>query len=221
MRSPLSSLVAILIFAALLVTVSTQETDNITFSACPLIGTYYPPPTISKSSRAFSQLASTFTDVFDELIKDGGSEKYGSIMPNTTSFSVVLFGGSDSLREDPIFFEYHYTSPMDQSVTGKNLTASTKFPVGDVTMVFTVYAWLVDKGEQWEESITKYLPELAGIKGPFTVPWEDVTIGALAGQMSGLSRQCELPSTFPSFRPMLTTRPSTIMRHWRALRLER
>lgn len=193
MHSSISSLVATLLFSALPVTVSTQETDNTTFSACPLIGTYYPPPTISKSSDAFTQLASTFADVFDDLIEDGGSEKYGSIMPNTTSFSVVLFGGSNSLREDPIFFEYHYTSPADQSVTGANLTSSTKFPVGDLTMVFTVYAWLVDKGEQWDEPITKYLPELAGIEGPLTVPWGDATIGSLAGQMSGLSRQCELP----------------------------
>ncbi|KAH8685127.1 beta-lactamase/transpeptidase-like protein [Ilyonectria robusta] len=211
MRSSLSSLVAILLFGALPVSVSTQDTDNVTFSACPLIGAYYPPPTISKSSGAFSQLASTFTDVFDELVKDGGSEKYGSIMPNTTSFSVVLFGGSHSLREDPIFFEYHYTSPADQSVTGASLTSSTKFPVGDVTMVFTVYAWLVDKGEQWEESITKYLPELARIEGPLTVPWEDVTIGSLAGQMSGLSRQSfasdfaeKSPIFLPDTTPMVS-----------------
>ncbi|KAF4982476.1 hypothetical protein FZEAL_1901 [Fusarium zealandicum] len=165
--------------------------DDIPFSACPLIGAYYPPPTILKSSSAFKQLQSEFTKVFDKLIKDGGSKDYGAITPNTTSFSVVLFGGSEALRDDPVFFEYHYTSPEDQSLTKTNLSSTTQFPAGDLTMVFTVYAWLVKNGDHWETPITEYLPELADIKGSLTVPWKDVTIGSLAGQISGLSRQSQ------------------------------
>ncbi|KPM43789.1 hypothetical protein AK830_g2769 [Neonectria ditissima] len=182
---------AIVLLSTLPIVVFAQESDDIPFSACPLIGAYYPPPTISKSSDAFSQLRSKFTDAFDDLIENGGSEDYGEIMPNTTSFSVVFFGGSNSVDDDPIFFEYHYTSPEDQSLTNRNLTSSTKFPLGDLTTVFTVYAWLANQGEQWEQPITRYIPELADIKGSFTVPWEDVTIGSLAGQMSGLSRQSQ------------------------------
>ncbi|KAH6887495.1 beta-lactamase/transpeptidase-like protein [Thelonectria olida] len=185
-----SSSVAMALLSALPMVTSAQEEDNdISFSPCPLIGAYYPPPTISKSSEAFTQLESRFTQAFDDLIQNGGSDDYGPITPNTTSFSVVLYGGSPLPEDDPIFFEYHYTSPEDQSLTNTNLTSGTKFPVGDLTMVFTVYAWLVDKGEQWETPITHYLPELAKIKGSLTVPWEDVTIGSLAGQISGLSRQ--------------------------------
>lgn len=163
--------------------------NDIPFQACAPIGAYYPPPTIDKSSEPFKKLTSRFTKTFDDLIKNGGSDKYGPITPNTTSFSVVIFGGAESLRDDPIFFEYHYTSPEDQA-SNANLTSDTKFPVGDVSMVFTVYAWLVKMGEQWETPITKYLPELAEVKGPLTVNWGDITIGALAGQMSGLSREC-------------------------------
>ncbi|KAH7148999.1 beta-lactamase/transpeptidase-like protein [Dactylonectria estremocensis] len=182
---------ATLLLSALPRQVAAQESDTISFSACPLIGAYYPPPTISESSDAFSQLAAKFTNVFDELIKNNGSEDYGAITPNTTSFSVVLFGGSEALRDDPVFFEYHYTSPLDQSLTNTTLDLTTKFPVGDLTMIFTVYAWLVEHGEQWDNPITEYLPELAGIEGPLTVPWKDVTIGSLAGHMSGLSRQSQ------------------------------
>ncbi|KAH7210368.1 beta-lactamase/transpeptidase-like protein [Fusarium oxysporum] len=162
--------------------------NDIPFQACAPIGAYYPPPTIDKSSEPFKKLTSQFTKTFDDLIKNGGSNKYGPITPNTTSFSVVIFGGAESLRDDPIFFEYHYTSPEDQA-SNANLTSDTKFPVGDVSMVFTVYAWLVKMGEQWETPITKYLPELAEVKGPLTVNWGDITIGALAGQISGLSRE--------------------------------
>jgi hypothetical protein len=202
-----------------------QENDtDISFSPCPLIGAYYPPPTISKPSGIATQLESKCTQVFDDLIKNGGSEDYGAITPNTTSFSVVLFGGSPLPKDDPIIFEYHYTSPKDQSLTSTNLTSHTKFPVGDVTMVFTVYAWLVDKGEQWETPITHYLPELAQIEGPLTVPWEDVTIGSLAGQMSGLSRQCKIACSptrliLHSYLPAIRFSPS--MRYWWTMRLER
>ncbi|KAF4959261.1 hypothetical protein FSARC_10777 [Fusarium sarcochroum] len=162
--------------------------NDIPFQGCGLIGAYYPAPTVDKSSDAFKKIIAQFTKKFDDLIKNGGDETYGPITANTTSFSVTLFGGAESLRDEPVFFEYHYTSPEDQA-SNKDVTLSTKFPVGDVSMIFTVYAWLVKMGEQWETPITEYLPELAKVKGSLTVPWKDVTIGALAGQMSGLSRE--------------------------------
>lgn len=195
MHRILSSTIPLFLLTALSGTVlgGKRDENEIPFVACPLIGAYYPPPTISKSSDTFAQLQSEFTKEFDDLVKNGGSEKFGKITPNTTSFSVVLFGGAESLKDDPVFFEYHYTSPKDLEDTNTNLTSTTKFPVGDVSMVFTVYAWLVEMGENWETPITKYLPELADTKESLTVPWDDVTIGALAGQMSGLSRECKFP----------------------------
>ncbi|EEU35573.1 uncharacterized protein NECHADRAFT_52335 [Fusarium vanettenii 77-13-4] len=190
MRSLIPLAAAASVPSGLTTTVSAQQNENdIPFSACPLIGAYYPPLTIDKSSKTFAQLQARFTGVFNDLIKNGGSDDYGPISANTTSFSVVLFGGAESLRDDPVFFEYHYTSPEDQAAVKANLTSTTKFPVGDLSVVFTVYAWLVKNGDNWETPITKYLPELARVKGPLTVPWKEVTIGSLAGQMSGLSRQ--------------------------------
>ncbi|KAM0244944.1 hypothetical protein ACHAP5_005851 [Fusarium lateritium] len=162
--------------------------NDIPFFGCAPLGAYYPPPTISKTSKPFKAVISTFTKIFDDLIKNSGSERYGEITPNTTSFSVIIFGGDESLREDPVLFEYHYTSPEDMA-SNDNVTLATKFPLGDVSMVFTVYAWLAKMGEQWETPITKYLPELAKAKGSLKVSWDEVTIGALAGQMSGLSRE--------------------------------
>lgn len=170
-----------------------SSSDNdIPYTACPLIGTYYPPPTINKSSDTFVSLTEDFTSVFDKLIQDGGSDKYGEISPNTTSFSVVLFSGAESAKDDPAFFEYHYTAPESGS-KGGNLTADTKFPVGDLTMVTTVYAWLVKMGETWDAPITKFLPELKqkDDESESYVSWEDITIGALAGQLSGLPRECK------------------------------
>lgn len=164
--------------------------EDIPYFGCAPLGAYYPAPTIDKTSKPIKNLVSSFTEMFDDLIKNGSSEKYGPIDVNTTSFSVVIFGGDEKLREDPIFFEYHYTSPEDQ-VSNENITLATKFPVGDVSMVFTVYAWLAKMGERWETPITTFLPELAEVKAPFAPVWEDITIGALAGQVSGLSRECK------------------------------
>lgn len=164
--------------------------EDIPYFGCAPLGAYYPAPTIDKTSKPIKNLVSSFTEMFDDLIKNGSSEKYGPIDVNTTSFSVVIFGGDEKLRENPIFFEYHYTSPEDQ-VSNENITLATKFPVGDVSMVFTVYAWLAKMGERWETPITTFLPELAEVKAPFAPVWEDITIGALAGQVSGLSRECK------------------------------
>jgi hypothetical protein len=169
---------------------NTCTEEDIAFFGCAPLGAYYPPPTIDRSSKPIQGLASDFTEVFDKLIQNGGSDKYGPVNVNTTSFSVIFFGGDKKLQDDPIFFQYHYTSPQDR-ISNENITLSTKFPLGDVSMVFTVYAWLAKMGEQWETPITKHLPELADVKIPLAPSWADVTIGALAGQVSGLSRECK------------------------------
>ncbi|CAH0054544.1 unnamed protein product [Clonostachys solani] len=179
---------------ALLATSVVAE-DDISFSACGLIGSYYPSPHILKSSKTASSINTTFTQVFDKLIQDGGSEKYGNITVNSTSFSVVIFSGAADLREDPTLFEYHYTSGMDFQETGTNLTSNTAFPVGDLTMIFTVYTWLVKMGETWDAPITKFLPELKTLDSSSIASWDDITIGSLAGQVSGLTRTsnaCEI-----------------------------
>lgn len=179
------------------------QDDDIPFSACALLGAYYPPPTISKFSSELEILRSGLAETFDELTANGGSEDYGPISPHTTSFSAVLFTGSVSMKDEPVIFEYHYTSPEDFASIETNITSNTRFPVGDMTMVFTVYAWLVNMGEQWNTPITQYLPELSQKEGSFMVPWDDVTIGSLANHMSGLSRQCKL-TTNDCIRHILT-----------------
>ncbi|KAK8140031.1 beta-lactamase family protein [Apiospora sp. TS-2023a] len=167
------------------------QTNDIAYSACPLIAAYYPPPTFTRTSEPFKKLSADFTKTFNQLIEKGGSDDYGQITPNTTSFSVVMFTGAEAMKEDPAFFEYHYTSPHDHRDTGINLTSDTKLPVGDLTMVFTVYAWLVKMGETWDTPITRYLPELKMASKSGGVAWEEATIGSLAGHLSGLIRQTE------------------------------
>lgn len=164
---------------------------NPVYQPCPLLKAYYPMPTIDKNAEAVKSFTKGFTTLFDQLVKAGGSEDFGEITPNTTSFSVVLFSGSDGAEEDPVFFEYHYVAP--EAPQNSTLNSNTMLPLGTLTQLFTVYAWLVELGdEQWGKPITEYLPELNRVsKGEMKVQWDDITVGSLAGQMSGLARECE------------------------------
>lgn len=161
------------------------------YTLCALLGSYFPPP--SSSSIRKANLADSFQAAFDKLVSDGGDETYGEIFPNTTSFSVIYFSGSSSDADEggSSIFELQHTSPYDTAHGKSAVTADTRFPLGEVTMVFTVYAWLVKMGDHWSDPITKYLPELNTHGGDFEIPWDDITIGDLAGHASGLPRSCK------------------------------
>ncbi|KAF7541167.1 hypothetical protein G7054_g832 [Neopestalotiopsis clavispora] len=136
--------------------------------------------------------------MFDSLVESGGSDDFGAIKPNTTSFSVVLFSGSDSAGDDPIIFEYHHTATL--SATAENVTAQTLFPVGTLTQLFTVYSWLVATSDGcWASPITNFLPELKQTSlSPsqydidLAVDWDSITVGSLASHMSGLVRDTDV-----------------------------
>ncbi|KAF6816878.1 beta-lactamase family protein [Colletotrichum plurivorum] len=158
------------------------------YQPCPLLRAYYPAPTIDKNSSMIQSFTKEFTSIFDGLIKAGGSEDFGQIKPNTTSFSVVLFSNTENAEDNSIFFEYHHTAP--KTAANSTVNADTAFPLGTLTQLFTVYSWLVEVGdEEWGTPITHFLPELkSNYSAELTVNWDDITIGALAGQMSGLAR---------------------------------
>lgn len=181
--------------ASLLAVVSAQ--DQLPYQPCPLLRAYYPLPSINKSSSAIQAASVTFKGLFDNLIQTGCSDDFGCISPNTTSFSVVLFSGDDAAADDAIFFDYSHTVP-DLTIAGSNVGLDTIFPAGTLTQVFTVYAWLIQLGDgHWADSITAFLPELATANVStsagdlLAVDWNGVTVGALAGHMSGIIRDCE------------------------------
>ncbi|KAK9413683.1 putative Beta-lactamase-related domain-containing protein [Seiridium unicorne] len=169
---------------------------------CPLLRAYYPTPTLDKNSTIIQSFAEEFTSVFDGLVATGGSDDFGAITPNTTSFSVVLFSGADSAESDPIFFDYHYTATLSDSVD--NVTAQTVFPVGTLTQLFTVYSWLVETGDgSWSSPITEFLPELSNATNSssefdigLSVDWESISVGSLASHMSGLAHDSDACSAF-------------------------
>ena len=78
------------------------------------------------------------------------------------------------------------------------MTNTSLYRIGSISKLFTVYTLLVNYGwEHWDDSITKYLPELQGaanLEADTSVAhadWSKVTVGDLASQLSGIGRDCE------------------------------
>lgn len=171
-----------------------SSAQDLPYQPCPLLRAYYPIPSINKSSAAIQAATATFTKLFDNLVKTGCSDDFGCISPNTTSFSIALYSTADAGDDDDfIFFDYSHTVP---SLASNNTVGlDTIFPTGTLTQVFTVYAWLIQIGDgYWEQPISKFLPELATTNrsvDALVVNWDEVSVGSLAGQMSGIVRDCE------------------------------
>ncbi|KAI9698902.1 MAG: hypothetical protein M1820_007323 [Bogoriella megaspora] len=160
------------------------------YSPCPLLRGYFSPPTINRTSSTFTNFSTIYTAEFDNLIATGSHPVYGPITSNTTSFSIILSTGAAD-NDDPVFFEYHYTAPGAEAP--EPVSSDTVFPAGSLTQVLTVYAWLATLGDDaMTMPITHFLPELLGSNlsagSDFPIFWDDITIGALAGQTSGLNR---------------------------------
>ncbi|CAK7225880.1 hypothetical protein SEUCBS140593_006053 [Sporothrix eucalyptigena] len=170
----------------------TVAQNDIPYQPCPLLRAYYPVPTINASSEAIQSASATFTKLFDNLIETGCSDDFGCISPNTTSFSLVLYSvDGDATDDNYIFFKYSHIVPS-LAGNGNTVDLDTVFPTGTLTQVFTVYAWIIQMGDgRWEEPITAFLPDLATVNstGSLSVNWEDVTIGSLAGHLSGIVRE--------------------------------
>lgn len=180
-------LITLSIFLALPALTLTQETE---YSPCPLLRGYFLPPTVNKMSPAFANLSADISAEFDNLLTTGSHPIYGPVTPNTTSFSIVIFTNAAD-KVDPVYFEYHYTAPDAES--SEPVSGNTVFPAGSVTQVLTVHAWLATLGDtSMTTPITRFLPELCDGKpsagSDFPISWGDITIGALAGQTSGLGR---------------------------------
>lgn len=176
----------------LLITTETHAQRSL-YKPCPLLGPSFPAPTISSSSPpALDQ----FTQHLEAYLANG-TGTFGPITPNTTSFSIGIFAGDNVINDStPLFHEYHHGANGE-----KKPDKNTVYAAGDLTQIFTVVTLLAELGvEVLERSIVDFLPELDGLSSAVrgqghleTVAWRDVTLGALAGHMAGIARDCELP----------------------------
>ncbi|KAL9079918.1 MAG: hypothetical protein Q9157_001257 [Trypethelium eluteriae] len=162
-----------------------------------------------------------------EEIKDRSSGG-APLFANITSFSIAV------TTKEELVYEFHHSAEVqgragtgvaidkdlhghEQEVLGsrrpgrKIVDGDTAYRIASCTKVFTVLALLLEKDINWDDPVTKWLPEL---RGPEPTPadddygskseleeleeverlinhvhWESITLRSLASQLSGIARQ--------------------------------
>ncbi|GAB1309838.1 D-alanyl-D-alanine- [Madurella fahalii] len=162
---------------------------------CPPLGPTFETPRNFASSAAIRDAIANLTETLTARDQDTSP----AVRADTTSYSIEVFSTS---KDYPVVFDWHYTAPSlaASNTSGVSKTdADTVYRLGSLTKIFTVYTWLAQDGDsKWNEPITKYVPELAAAadrakSDPVAnVPWDEVTIGSLAGQLSGAIRDYAL-----------------------------
>ncbi|KAJ8114270.1 hypothetical protein ONZ43_g4943 [Nemania bipapillata] len=153
---------------------------------CPLEGPVFPKPLQLAQSEAMKAAVSTLTDTFKGITD--GAQNY--------SFALDVFSAHDP---DSLFSVLHTAANIAQlnTVGVKKVDENTVFRLGSLTKIYTIYTFLVNAGDKiWNEPITKYVPELQAMTNrsdPVTnTAWDQVTIGGLATQMTGIPRDYAL-----------------------------
>ena len=159
--------------------------------ACPLQTPLYPPPRDLLSSQDVKVASDNLTQAIEEALTTGISD-LGSLPINTTTFAIKVFS---SHTEDSIY-EYLYTSPTYSPETGagaQNTTLDSVYRVASISKLLTVLTLLAHDGyTHWNHPITDFIPELDTIARNQTsrVQWQEITIGDLAAQLSGVPHDC-------------------------------
>jgi CubicO group peptidase (beta-lactamase class C family) len=177
----------LLIFAVLAAIVPRALSQVNLPAPCPLLGQIFPPPIDLSSQSTWQNATTTLARVLSNatLVKS-----------NETSFAIQIITKNSII---PVY-EYYHKAPSHLYGSGNSTTIGKDaiFRIASVSKMFTVYALLLECGFKcFEDPITKYVPELKNAKFNNeidTEQWEQVTLGALASQMSGIGRDCELPS---------------------------
>lgn len=143
---------------------------------CPILGPAYPAVT----SIAASRFAAAKTQ-FEQALE--------SVNRSSTSFAVQVYSAHN---DDLIYSTYHTaTAQVGAAAVGPD----TIWRLFSISKAITVYAVLARLGDKyWNEPVTNYIPELADapVHDPIRdVNWAEVTLGSLAGQSSGLARDCK------------------------------
>ncbi|EFY86376.1 beta-lactamase, putative [Metarhizium acridum CQMa 102] len=135
---------------------------------CPPAGPVLPPPELSAGlnlSKLDSQL--------DNIVKGA----FRSFNATENSFSILLTSRNATV------YQYHHTAAVRDPSGVKKVDGDTVYRLCSVTKLFNVLTVLLNAGDLLDTSITKYVPELAGVQ-----VYEGITLRMLSSQVSGLPR---------------------------------
>lgn len=164
---------------------------------CPLLGPDVPAPTSPSSSNAIRQATQDLTTRLNAALHKATAN--GKLDAKTTSFGLNVY----SLHEpDSLYTYFHIGTDLTHPTSGvAAIDENTIFRIGSLSKLFTVYIYLLTVGDvSWHDPITKYVPELAVFAAKNTatlhsgdtidvLQWDEITVGALAGQLAGIPRE--------------------------------
>lgn len=163
-------------------------------ASCPIYGPLFPKPTNPLRHPAVQAAARALDDVFAQHIDHDNST--GS---DHFSYSVEVFSGA----EDAPLWSHYWTAPdlkWFNSTGVMRVDGDTVYRIGSITKIFTMLTFLATVGDGvLNDPITEHLPEIAELArradgahdSIFTPDWDDITLGSLATQTSGLIRDCK------------------------------
>lgn len=155
------------------------------FHPCPFLGPSYPKPTNISNDQTIGHALQNLTETIHAALEAG------QIDNETSAISLTAFSTSD--QDSTPFFSFHHTPPSMAEVDGsaKNVTGDAVYRIGSVSKVVTVYTLLAANGfKHWQSPITEFIPELKDV-AQSEVPWDEVTIEALAAHLSGIGTDCK------------------------------
>ncbi|KAF1361317.1 beta-lactamase/transpeptidase-like protein [Lizonia empirigonia] len=164
---------------------------------CPIYGAEFPPPQRLAQHPKWQQALANLTLSFDYIdANDTGK---------SMSYSVQVFSTNPG---NAILAERHRTAPnlLPDTEGVKQVNGDTVYRLGSVSKIFTILAFLAEVGDiYWNQPITRFIPELAqysqlvstrDLDDVRRTDWDDITIGALAAQVSGIGRDCSSQTEF-------------------------
>ena len=160
---------------------------------CPLYGAAFPPPMNIAASDPLQNALADLRSLYDAGFATVNSS-YGPVNPDA-AYAVQFF----SLDSDEPLLEYYHTGTALSNSSGvKEVDGDSVFRVGSISKLITVYMLLAEIGDgYWDVRVTDVIPELQNRTRWEEdeieyVEWRDITLSALAGQVAGITRDCEL-----------------------------
>lgn len=155
---------------------------------------YIQPTNLINEDSAVLAAWQEFASAIDALVDPTKCAQDPSSGLCASSFSVGAFSLRDASASATL--RYHHTGlDVVNATEGTNeVGADSVFRIGSVSKVFTAYLSLLAGGSAlWDRPITDFVPELLSASAPCdgdakVADWKRVTLGAVAGEISGIPR---------------------------------
>jgi CubicO group peptidase (beta-lactamase class C family) len=168
--------------SALAISILIGESLAQTAPNCPLWGPVYPAPVNVLKSTIVPKAASALKESLESALKNG------TLGASNSSFHLSVFS------TDSVLLDFSFAAP-GAGLTSGVLDRNTIFRTGSLGKFLTVYALLIATGMRYiNDPVTKWVPELTAADDGSdvnVVRWQEITIGALASHMAGLTKECK------------------------------